>query len=132
MIKIQSMLEVFKGLRSVASIKTRTKTVLITHMRNKSGNIEATRKGIANVFAFYNDLFSIKNNEIKDAQDSEAGLENTCDHPDDDIDDDEQDRHIPEFATKELMTAIDCLKKGNQRTAGESKQTESKELTKKQ
>ena len=34
----------------IASIKTRKKIVLITHMRKKSGNIEATRKRIANVF----------------------------------------------------------------------------------
>ena len=35
-------------------------------MRNKSGNIEAMRKGITNVFAeFYKDLYSKKNDEIK-------------------------------------------------------------------
>ena len=55
-------------------------------MRNKLGNIEATRKAIANVFEeFYKDLYSSENDETKDKQSSEAGLENTCDHPDDDI-----------------------------------------------
>ena len=35
-------------------------------MRNKSGNIEAMRNGITNVFAeFYKDLYSKKNDEIK-------------------------------------------------------------------
>ena len=56
---------------------------------------------------FYNDLFSNKN----DKRDSEAGLESTCDHAGDDIEDDEQGRHIPEFNRKELMIAIDRLKK---------------------
>ena len=43
------------------------------------------RKGIANVFAeFHEDLYSSKNDERKDKQDSEAGPENTCDHADDD------------------------------------------------
>ena len=55
--KAQNMLEESKGIKSIASIETRKKKILITHMRNKSGNIEATRKGIANVFAiFYKDL----------------------------------------------------------------------------
>ena len=82
-------------------------------MRNKSGNIEATRKGIANVFAeFHEDLYSNKNDERKEKQDSEAGPENTCDHADDDKEDDEQDRHIPELTRKELMIAIGSLKKG--------------------
>ena len=58
-------------------------------MRNKSGNIEATRKGIPNVFAeFHKDLYSSENDERKDKQDSEAGPENS-DHPDDDIEEDE-------------------------------------------
>ena len=57
-------------------------------MRNDFGNIEATRKG---------DLHSSKNDETKDKQGSEAGLENTCDHPDGDIETDQQDRHILEF-----------------------------------
>ena len=47
-------------------------------------------KGIAKVFAEFNTvLFSSKNDEIKDKQDSEAGLENTCEHPDDDIEDEQ-------------------------------------------
>ena len=55
-------------------------------MRNKSGNIEATRKDIGGVFVeFYKGLFSRKNDETKDKQDSEAGPENTCDNSEDDI-----------------------------------------------
>ena len=92
------------------------KKVLITHMRNKSGNIYAKRKGIANVFAeFYKDLYSSKNDGRKDEKDSEARFENTCDHVDDDKEDDEEDRHIPEFTRNELMIAIDSLgQQGNQ------------------
>ena len=75
-----------------------------SHIREASlGNIEATRKGIADVVAkFCKDLYSSKNDERKDKQSSEAGLENTCDHPDDDIENDEQDRHILEFTRKEF------------------------------
>ena len=66
------------------------------------------RKGITNVFAeFHKDLYSKKNDEIK----------TTCDHPDDDIEDGEQDRHIPELTRKELMIAIDCLRKVESATA---------------
>ena len=42
-------------------------------------------------------------------QDSEAGPGITCDH---DIGDDEQDRHIPEYTRKELLIAIESLKRG--------------------
>ena len=60
------MLEEFKGIRSIAIIKTRRKNILITHIRNKSGNIDAKREGIANLFAkFYKDLHSSKNDERK-------------------------------------------------------------------
>ena len=56
--KIHDILEEFSGIRSIASIR-QEKTVLITHLGNKSGNIEAMRKGITNVFAeFYKDLCS--------------------------------------------------------------------------
>ena len=80
------------------------------------------RKGITNVFAeFYKDLYSKKNDEIK----------TTCDHPDDDIEDGEQDRHIPELTRKELMIAIDCLKKVESATARDQSRSP-KELTKKQ
>ena len=49
--------------------------------RIKSGNTEATRKGISNVFAkFYKVLFSSKNDERKDERDSEARPGNTYDH----------------------------------------------------
>ena len=67
--KVQNILEQFNGERSIASIKTRTKKILTTHMRNKPSNIEATRKGIANVFAkFYNDPYSRKNDERKETR----------------------------------------------------------------
>ena len=57
-----------------------------SHVRNKLGSIEAKRNGIANVFAeFCKHLCSSKNDETKDKQGSEAGLVNTCDHLDDDI-----------------------------------------------
>ena len=61
-VKYKIFFEEFNGIRSSAGIKTRKK-VIIVHMRNKSGNIEATMNGIATVFAkFYKD----KNDERKD------------------------------------------------------------------
>ena len=102
------------------------KGVLITHMINKLGSIEATRKGIANVFAeFYEDQNSRQNVERQDKQSSEAGLDNTCDHPDDDIENDEHDRHILEFTRTELTAEIDSLKKGKSADS-RSKQKRSK------
>ena len=47
------------------------------------------------------------------------------------IEDDEQDRHIPEVTMKELRIAIDSLNKGTS-AAKESKQKILKELTMKQ
>ena len=43
----------------------------------------------------------------KDKQSSEARLESTCDHPNDDIENCEQDRH----QKHEMTAAIECLKK---------------------
>ena len=109
--KIKQGIRDNKGTRSIASTKTRKKKVLITHMRNKLGNIAAPRKGTGNVSAeFYKELYSM-NDGRKDKQESEARPENTCDHADDDVEDDEQERHIPEFTRKELMIAIDGLKR---------------------
>ena len=92
---------------------------LITHMRNKWGTTKATRKGIAKVFAeFYKDLFSRKQDETKDNQSSESRLESICDHPNDDIENDEQDSHVRDFAKHQLTAANDCLKK---RTSADSR-----------
>ena len=80
---MQNIIEEVKK-RLIANIKTRNKKILITHMRNEVGNIEATRKGIANIFAkFFQDLYSSNNDEGKD-EDNEARLENTSYHADDD------------------------------------------------
>ena len=54
-------------------------------MRNEAGDIEATRKGIADTLAnIYEVLYSSKNDERKDEEDNEGRLELTCDHADDD------------------------------------------------
>ena len=104
-------------------------------MRNEAGDIEATRKGIANICAkIYGDLHSSKNDKRKDEEDNEERDENTCDRADDHekhIENDEQDKHIPEFTMEELSVAIGAPRKGNRQTAKESKRKISKELTKK-
>ena len=95
--KIRAILEEYKGSTSVAGVKTRKKKVLVTHMRNESGNIDATRKGIANVFA----AVRTAKQDLKTLVTILTIILNT----------DEQDRHIPEFTRQELMTTIDSLEK---------------------
>ena len=56
--KIQATLEDFEGLRKGRKRQDKKRRVLITHMRNKWENIEATRKSIANVFATLRKLWS--------------------------------------------------------------------------
>ena len=108
----QVIIEEFKGFRTVANTKDRKKKVLIVHMRNKLGSIEATRKSFSNVLAkFYKFIYSNKNDEAKDKHSSEAGPENTCHHSNDDIQKDEQDRHLPEITRKDLTAALNSLKK---------------------
>ena len=109
--KYRLFLKNSKEYRSIASSKT-TKN-LIAHMSSKSGNLEATRKGIANVYVkFYNVLYSGKNAERKDDKDCEARRsDNIGDNADNGNEDDEQDRHIPELTKKELMIETDSLKK---------------------
>ena len=78
-------------------------------MRNEAGDIEATRKGIASTFAkFYEDLHSNKNDEGKDEEDNVVTMLTMMKN----IEDDEQDEHIPELTMKELSIAIGSLKKG--------------------
>ena len=83
--KVQNILEEFKGIKSIADNKTRKKNILLTQMRNEAGDIEATRKGVANTFAkFYEDLYSSRNDARKDEEDNEETLEDSCDRGDDD------------------------------------------------
>ena len=85
-----------------------------THMRNEVGDIEASRKGIANIFqSIYEDLFSRRKDERKDEKDDDGRLENNCDHAgnDENNEDEEKDNHIPELTMKELIISIDSLKK---------------------
>ena len=112
--RVQNIFEELKGIISIANIKTR-KENLITHMRNEVGDIEASRKGIANTFAkFHEDLYSRRNGERKDEKDNDGRRENNCDHADDDesFEDDEQYNHTTKFTMKELIIAIDSLIKG--------------------
>ena len=51
--KTQSILERFKGNNSIAQFKIRKKRLLTSHMKFEEGEVEASRKGIANTFAKY-------------------------------------------------------------------------------
>ena len=55
---IQRILEEFKGVRNIPGIKTATKKVLITKIKNDKGECITSRKGIADVFGeFYKRLY---------------------------------------------------------------------------
>ena len=68
--------------------------ILITHMRNEVGDIEASRKGIANTFCnMSRRSYSTGNNERTCEEDSDGRLEKNCCQSDDDenIEDGERD-----------------------------------------
>ena len=90
--KVQNILEEFKGTHSIANEHT--------HMRNEVGYIETSRK--------VQKIRRCRSNERKDEKDSGGRLDNNCDHADNDenIEDDEQDNHLPVFTMKDLIFAI--------------------------
>ena len=101
----------FEGIRWIASIQTRKKKILITKLETSKQRGEALPTYSRNPKKICTQVRAMKK---KNDKDREARLEHTCDHADDDknIEDDEQDRHIPEFTMKELRIAIGSLKKG--------------------
>ena len=78
--------------------------ILIPKIRNKDGEAEKTRQGIANVFAkFYEELY-----RGEDEQDDECKYT----HIDQENADSWQNGTIPEFTKEEIQDAIHRLKKG--------------------
>ena len=78
--------------------------ILIPKIRNKDGEAEKTRQGIANVFAeFYEELY-----KGEDEQDDESKYT----HIDQENADSCQNGTIPEFTKEEIQDAIHRLKKG--------------------
>ena len=99
---IQKILEDFKGVSNIPGIKSAKKKVLITKSKNERGEMNTSRKGIANVFGeFYKKLFD--DNE----QDEYGNESNTDVH----INDTEEMTRIPEITTEELQDAIRKLRK---------------------
>ena len=120
---IQQILEEFKGIKKIANIKSRKRKILISHVRNENGEIEASRQSIANTFAkFYSDLYSRekpghdkqrtatvqKRLKKKPSNEHEPILEEVdkCECREN------KSEHIPEFTKQEFKTANDCLKRG--------------------
>ena len=65
---VQRILEQFKGIKTEENSKTGER-FLITRMRNEVGDIKASRKGITNTFAKFNEaLYSSRNDERKRRQ----------------------------------------------------------------
>ena len=59
------------GIKHIANIKSRKKSVLISQMRNEEDDVEASRKGIADTFTkFYSSLYAKE--EHDDVEDIEV------------------------------------------------------------
>ena len=100
---IQQILEDFKGVKNIPGIESAKRRVLITKIKNESGEIITSRKGIANVFGeFYKKLYD-------DNEQDEYGNESNIDVH---ISDTEEMMRIPEITSEELQGAIRRLKKG--------------------
>ena len=95
--EIQKILEDFIGVSNVPGIKSAKKKVLITKIKNESGEIITSRKGIANVFGeFYKKLYD-------DSEQDEFGNESNIDVH---VSDTEEMTRIPEITSEELQDAI--------------------------
>ena len=91
---IERVLEEFKGIRNIPVIKTATKRILITKIKNEKGECITSRTGIADVFGeFYKRLYEDKERDDLEHETSD-------------------DRRIPEITTEELQSAISKLKTG--------------------
>ena len=105
--KIKKILEKVKGTKNITSIKSVKRRILIPRIKNKDGEAEKTRQGIANVFAkFYEDLY-----KGEDGQDDEDKYS----HIDQENADSSQDETIPECTKEEIQAAIHRLKKKEKR-----------------
>ena len=104
--KIQKILEQVKGTRNIPNIKSVKKRILIPKIKNKEGEDEKTRQGIADVFAkFYEELYK---GEDEQEEDEHECIER------EDVDSSQKGK-IAEFTKEEIEAAIHRLKKGKAR-----------------
>ena len=102
--KIQKILEKVKGTKNIPSIKSVKRRILIPKIRNKDGEAEKTRQGIANVFAkFHEELYKGEDEQDDESKHAHIDQENA---------DSSQNETIPEFTKEEIQAAIHHLKKG--------------------
>ena len=105
--KIKKILEQVKGTRNIPSIKSVKKRILIPKIKNKEGEDEKTRQGIANVFAkFYEELYKGEDEQEDESKQAHIDQENV---------DSSQKDTIAEFTKEEIEAAIHRLKKGKKR-----------------
>ena len=109
--KIQKILEKVRGTKNIPSIKSVKRRILIPKIRNKDGEAEKTRQGIANVFAqFHEELY--KGGDGHEVEDKYS-------HTEQENADSSQNETIPEFTKEEIRAAIHRLKKGKRKTTVE-------------
>ena len=107
---IQRILEDFKGVKNIPGIKSATRRVLITKIKNEKGETITSRKGIANVFGeFCNKLFDDNEKEESEQEIGENENESSTDVHNNNTN---EMTKIPEITTEEWRTAINKLKKG--------------------
>ena len=101
----EKILEKVKGTKNIPNIKSVKRRILIPKVRNKDGEEEKTRQGIANVFAkFYEDLYKCRRRTRRRRQVLMHRPKKNMDSS--------QNETIPEFTTEEIQAAINRLKKG--------------------
>ena len=106
---IQRILEDFKGVSNIPGIKSAKKKVLITKIKNATGDIITSRKGIANVFGeFYKKNFNDNEQEETEQEIGEEENESSIDVHDNNTN---EMTRTPEITTEELRTATNKLKK---------------------
>ena len=90
--KIQKILGKVKGTKNLPNIKSVKKRILIPKIRNKDGEAEKTRQGIANVFAkFYEEQYIGEDGQNDEDKYTHIDQENA---------DSSQNETIPEFKKK--------------------------------
>ena len=99
--KTLAIFEDFKGIRPIASMQDKKRESSHHAHEKQLGTSKQRGKALPTYSRNSTKIYSQhKNDERKDKQSSEAGPENTCDHSDDVIEDDEQDRPRPRIHQK--------------------------------
>ena len=107
--KIQRILEEFKGVKNISSIKSATKSTLIPKIKNGKSEVITSRKGIANVSDELCSKLYADDQCDEEVQEFDKTERRTG--KGDKGDDEKEMKEIPELSNKEVQAAIDNLKK---------------------